>query len=171
MADIRFFAPASRGEAQINASMPRSLWPRVAAHEKAHQRGIARENEATVIGVIVCLASRDPSVFYSGTLGLYVALDHELSRVDPVARLMVWASLTERVVRDLRLESQFWKAYDGLAGAVSEKVNDTYLKAQGVRSGVGSYALTTRLIMQAAATPSLNLGGLLRSAEDKASLK
>ena len=40
------------GEAQINAEMPRTLWPRVAAHEKAHQQGFARENEATVIGVL-----------------------------------------------------------------------------------------------------------------------
>lgn len=43
------------GEAQINAQMPRTLWPRVAAHEQAHQRGFARENEATVVGLLTCL--------------------------------------------------------------------------------------------------------------------
>ena len=35
------------------------------------------------------------------------------------------------------------------AGTVSEKVNDAYLKAQGVALGVGSYSETTRLFMQA----------------------
>jgi hypothetical protein len=153
------------GEAQIDADMPRSLWPRVSAHEKAHQRGFARENEATVIGLITCLSSPDPTVFYGGTLGLFVGFDRELARVDPGARSRVWAALAPRVAEDLRREAEFWKVHEGVAGAVGEKVNDTYLKAQGVKSGVGSYAETTRLILQAAETPGLELGPLLRGAD------
>ncbi len=137
------------GEAQINAEMPRSLWPRVGAHEKAHQRGFARENEATVIGVLVCLASTDPTVFYSGTLGLFASLDRDLAVVDPQARQKLWTRLPKPAVDDFRQEAAFWKAHEGVAGALSEKVNDAYLKGQGVASGVGSYSETTRLFMQA----------------------
>jgi len=145
------------GEAQINAEMPGSLWPRVAAHEQAHQRGIARENEATVVGLLVCLKSPDPLVFYSGALGLYAALDRELFRADPEARARVVALLPERAIRDFGREAEFWKRYEGVAAAVSETVNDTYLKAQGVHSGIGSYNETTRLLLQAVATRSLEL--------------
>lgn len=149
------------GEAQLDVEMPRTLWPRVAGHERAHQRGFARENEATIIGMITCLASPDPTVFYGGTLGLFVGFDREMARADPEARRRIWAALPPRVVDQLEAEAAFWKKHEGAAGKVSEKVNDAYLKAQGVRSGIGSYAETTRLILQAVETPGLNLGRLL----------
>lgn len=149
------------GEAQIDVEMPRTLWPRVAGHERAHQRGFARENEATIIGMITCLSSPDPTVFYGGTLGLFVAFDREMARVDPDARRRIWAALPGRVVDHLGAESAFWKKHEGAAGQVSEKVNDAYLKAQGVRSGIASYAETTRLLLQAVETPGLDLGRLL----------
>ena len=162
-----YFSPWS-GEAQIDGEMPKSLWPRVTAHEKAHQRGFARENEATAIGVLVCLSSTDPRVFYGGTLGLFIGFDHELARVDPETRKEIWKALPKRVVDQLEAESAFWKRHQGTASKVSEKVNDTYLKAQGVRSGIESYAEATRLLLQAIETPTLAIGPLLRSVEDPA---
>jgi len=155
------------GEAQIDTEMPRTLWARVGAHEKSHQRGFARENEAALIGLITCLSSPDPTVFYEGSLGLFVGFDREMARLDPEARRRIWGGLNPRVVDALRLEAAFWKAHEGVAGKVSEKVNDTYLKAQGVRSGIESYAETTRLILQAVETPGLAVGRLL-SAETPA---
>lgn len=146
------------GEAQINREMPRSQWPRVAAHEKAHQRGFARENEATVIGILACLASPDPDVFYAGTLGLFVAFDREMARVDREARRRIWKLLPPRAVANFEAEAAFWSLHEGAASAVSEKVNDTYLKAQGVPSGIRSYGETTRLLLQAIETRSLDLG-------------
>lgn len=145
------------GEAQINGEMPVSLWPRVAAHELAHQRGFARENEATVVGLLACLASKDPFVRYGGSLGLFASLDRELRRLDPSAREAVWARLPRVAVGDFEREAAFWKRFDGPAATVSEKVNDRYLKTQGVRSGVQSYGETTRLLLQAAATPGIRI--------------
>lgn len=137
------------GEAQIDTQMPRTLWPRVAAHEKAHQRGFARENEATVIGVITCLSSPDPTTFYGGALGLFVAFDRQIAKTDSEARRRIWRALPKQVVEDLQNEAAFWKRYQGVASVVGEKVNDTYLKAQGIPSGVLSYDETTRLFIQA----------------------
>lgn len=152
------------GEAQINIQMPRSQWPRVAAHEKAHQRGFARENEASVIGILACLASPDPAVFYGGTLGLFAAFDRELARLDRQARRRIWGLLPLRAVADFEAEAAFWRIHEGVAADVSEKVNDTYLKAQGVSTGVNSYGETTRLMLQALATPGLDLARLLAEA-------
>lgn len=151
------------GEAQINAEMTRTQWPRVAAHEKAHQRGFARENEATVIGVLACLSSSEPAVFYSGALGLFASFDRELAKGGEDVRRRIWAALPPRAVEDFRKEAAFWKAHEGAAAVVGEKVNDTYLKAQGVRSGVKSYGETTRLLLQAMETGGLPLSDLLRN--------
>ncbi len=152
------------GEALINDQMPRSLWPRVVAHELAHQRGFARENEATVMGVLACLASDDPRVFYSGVLGLFAALDRDFAEVDQDARRLLWEGLPDRVRSDFRAETEFWASYKGPAGAVSERVNDAYLKAQGIESGVVSYSETVQLFLQTIGNPSLKLGSLLEAA-------
>lgn len=140
------------GEAQIDAQMPRTLWPRVAAHEKAHQRGFARENEATVIGVITCLSSPDPTTYYGGALGLFVAFDREVAKTDPDVRRRMWDVLPAPVLLDLQNEAAFWKRHQGVASSVGGKVNDTYLKAQGIPSGARSYDETTELFIQAIET-------------------
>ncbi|MEO8358915.1 MAG: DUF3810 family protein [Vicinamibacteria bacterium] len=153
------------GEAQIDGEMPRSTWTRVASHERAHQRGFARENEATVIGIIACLSSSDPRTIYAGSVGLFLALDREVSRVDKDARREIWKLLPKGVVDELKKEAAFWAQFNGMASDVSEKVNDTYLKAQGVPSGTQSYSETTRLFLQAIQTPTLPLGTLLSQSE------
>jgi len=152
------------GEAHINAQMPRTQWPRTVGHEKAHQRGHARENDATVMGVLACLKSSDPTVFYGGALGLFAAFDREVARVDRAARRGVWALLPARAVQDFEAESAFWRLREGVAAEVSERVNDTYLKAQGVQSGVASYGETTILFLQAIRNPRLQLAELLTPA-------
>lgn len=149
------------GEPQIDGEMPRSTWTRVASHERAHQRGFARENEATVIGIIACLSSSDPRTIYAGSVGLFLALDLEVARVDKDARREIWKLLPAGVVDQLKEEGAFWDRFNGVASDVSEKVNDTYLKAQGVQSGTKSYSETTRLFLQAIQTPSLPLRTLL----------
>ena len=58
---------------------------------------------------------------------------------------------------------------EGVAARVSEKVNDTYLKAQGVLKGVESYSETTVLFLRAIDTESLSIGRLLSSSERGAS--
>ena len=45
------------GEANINTNFPDYTIPYTAAHEMAHQRGIAREDEANFIAVLVCISS------------------------------------------------------------------------------------------------------------------
>jgi hypothetical protein len=145
------------GEAHINSQMPRSLWARVAAHEKAHQQGFARENEATVIGLLACLSSSDPLVLYGGALGLFAAFDRVVARLDPDLRRAFWKQLPARAVSDFDAETAFFKEHEGPVDVVSEKVYDTYLKAQGVQTGVASYGETTRLLLQAIETKSLDL--------------
>ena len=47
------------GEANYNRLVPAAMLPHTIAHEKAHQRGIAREDEASFIGYLACMLSAD----------------------------------------------------------------------------------------------------------------
>ena len=48
---------------------------------------------------------------------------------------------------DLKLNREFWAKYDGRIAEVSNKVNDTYLKANGQKDGVKSYNRMVDLIV------------------------
>jgi hypothetical protein len=141
-----FFFPWT-GEANFNRLVPACELSHTIAHEKAHQRAVAREDEANFVGALACLFSGDPAVRYGGALFAENDLLRELSRRrDPeLGRLL--SLRAPGVVRDVEAEAAFWRRYQGLASQVSEAVNDTYLKAQGVREGTGSYAESPRLLI------------------------
>ncbi|MBR2478999.1 MAG: DUF3810 domain-containing protein [Clostridia bacterium] len=58
------------GEANLNVAFPDYTLPYTAAHELAHQRGIAREDEANFIAFLACTASDDLYIQYSGYLNM-----------------------------------------------------------------------------------------------------
>ena len=62
-----FYMPFT-GEPNFNDAQPDFDLPYVIAHEKAHQRGFAREDEANFIAFLVCVNSTDPYLRYSGYL-------------------------------------------------------------------------------------------------------
>jgi hypothetical protein len=72
-----FYMPFT-GEPNFNAAQPDFDLPYVIAHEQAHQRGFAHEDEANFIAFLVCVNSTHPYLRYSGYL-------HALKVVDAVA--------------------------------------------------------------------------------------
>lgn len=58
------------GEANVNVHYPDYTVPFTIAHEMAHQRGIARENEANFIAFLVCVRSDLAYVRYSGYMNM-----------------------------------------------------------------------------------------------------
>ena len=73
------------GEANINTNFPDYTLPYTAAHEMAHQRGIAREDEANFVAFLVCIASDDEYIRYSGYLNLYDYVSSALYSADKQA--------------------------------------------------------------------------------------
>ena len=112
----------------------------------AHQRGIARENEANFIAYLVCIASDDPFMQYSGYLSMYEYLVAPLYSASPELYQKLTAGLDIRVRYDLQCYSQFFDKYrDNVAADVSDTVNDTYLKIQGTAEGSRSYGMVVDL--------------------------
>lgn len=134
------------GEANLNTAFPDYTLPYTAAHELAHQRGIARENEANFVAFLVCMASDDPYIRYSGALNLLEYVSSALARADE-AHYRTWVKhLDARVLGELVAYSHFFDTYrDSSASLVAGAVNDTYLKLHGNEAGTASYGLVVEL--------------------------
>ncbi len=133
------------GESNINVNFPDYTLPYTAAHEMAHQRGIAREDEANFVAFLVCAASDDDYIRYSGYLNLYEYVSNALYRADKDAYTEVRASLDPVARMEMSAYSKFFDKYrENVAATVTETVNNTYLTIQGT-PGTKSYGMVVDL--------------------------
>ncbi len=141
-----FYFPFT-GEANINIDPPPCLIPSTIAHEMAHQRGVASEQEANFVAVLACLESGDPLYVYSGWLFGYVHLCNALYKADADRYFELAAALPEPVKADLWANNEYWARFETKAAQVSEKVYDTMLKSYGQELGVRSYGAVVDLLI------------------------
>jgi Protein of unknown function (DUF3810) len=140
-----FYFPFT-GEPHFNADAPDFQLPFSAAHEMAHQRGVARESEANFVAYLVCVNSRDPFVRYSGYRNGLGVLS-ELAKLEPERAKSLAKRLGPGYAEDSRRAAIFWAKAAGAAGALSRRINDLYLRANRVKSGVEDYRGSTALII------------------------
>jgi hypothetical protein len=137
------------GEPSVNALQPDAALPVVLAHEKAHQRGITHEGEASFAGFLVCSRKTAPPYLrYSAYLFATQSLLGESARFasrEDVAR--AWERLGEGPLADVRALYDFWMRYEGVASDLANEVNDGYLRAMRVPEGVESYGTVVRLLL------------------------
>ncbi|MBE7491034.1 MAG: DUF3810 domain-containing protein [Planctomycetes bacterium] len=139
------------GEANYNRLAPYCTLPHTIAHEKAHQRCIASEDEANFFGTLACMRADDPYARYSGYLFAQRQLLGELFALDPQKAHDLVKRRHPGVQRDVDDVRAYWARYSegvaGTVGQVSTAVNDTYLKINQVQGGVRSYALSAQLLV------------------------
>lgn len=134
------------GEANININFPDYTIPYTAAHEMAHQRGIAREDEANMVAFLVCIGSEDPYIRYSGYLNMYEYVSNALYKADAARFRAVNNSLETTVRQELSAYNDFYETYrDSTVSKVSGTVNNTYLQSQQVPAGTASYGMVVDL--------------------------
>ncbi|WP_285823999.1 DUF3810 domain-containing protein [Schaedlerella arabinosiphila] len=134
-------------EANYNADMVDYNIPFTLCHELSHLRGFMQEEEANFIAFLACIGSDNRDFEYSGYLTGWVYCMNALRRADGEEWQQVREWLDEAAEADLRENSRFWEYYDGAVAEVSDKVNDTYLKANGQSEGVQSYGRMVDLII------------------------
>jgi hypothetical protein len=133
------------GEANINTNFPDYTLPYTAAHEMAHQRGIAREDEANFVAFLVCAASDDEYIRYSGYLNLYEYVANALYSADKEAYAEVRAKLVPEARKEISAYSVFFDKYrENVAANVTGAVNNAYLTIQGT-PGTKSYGMVVDL--------------------------
>lgn len=134
------------GEANVNVNFPDYTVPFTAAHELAHQRGIAREDEANFIAFLVCMESSDPYIRYSACLNLYEYVLSALRSANTELYRTSYAGLPEEIRAEEAAYSAFFKKYEkNVAASVSQSVNNSYLQSQGAAEGTRSYGMVVDL--------------------------
>lgn len=126
------------GEALLNPGIPASQMPHTAAHETAHQRGIAREDEADFVGYLACMASNDATIAYSGTLTMlrYAALT--LSEVDMDAYHALCSRFSAGIAQDYAHQIDYWKQFDTPVAGLVNLTNERYLQTFAFKTDADS---------------------------------
>ena len=133
------------GEANLNVNFPDYTIPYTAAHEMAHQRGIAREDEANFMAFLVCIHSDDPYIRYCGYLNTYEYVASALYRADKDLYFKAAERMDQAVNLEMVAYNDFYDKYrDTTASQISGAVNDSYLQSQGT-PGTVSYGMVVDL--------------------------
>lgn len=134
------------GEANLNVDFPDYTLPFTAAHEFAHQRGLARENEANFMAFLVCINSDDPYIQYSGYLNLYEYVASALYSADHDLYFEVYSSVPAHAKQEMRAYSAFYEKYrESEAGQIGSSINNAFLQANGNKEGTKSYGMVVDL--------------------------
>lgn len=136
------------GEASINTDIPVYDLGHTATHEVAHTMGFAKENECNFLGWLACSVSGQPDYIYSGHLQAYIYCSNALYKADKELWRKATQKCSEGVIADLRNSSEYWKQFEGEVQESSQKVNDTFIKVNGVESGVLSYNEMVELMLR-----------------------
>ena len=136
------------GESNVNVDSPACLLPSTVAHELAHQRGIAWEQECNFLGVLASVTSGMPDYVYSGWLLGFIHLGNALYETDPEAYWAIRNALPETVSADLRDNNAYWDQFrDNVVEKVSDTVYDAVLKSYGDANGMKSYSMVVELLV------------------------
>jgi Protein of unknown function (DUF3810) len=134
------------GEPNFNTEQPDCDLPFAIAHEMAHQRGYAREDEADFIAFLVCINSSHPYVRYSGYLHAMNVLGL-LARVAPRRYNEVIIALAPGARADLERANSFWLRNEGQLSQATYKVTNVYLRVNQVKAGLKNYNEVVALII------------------------
>ena len=135
-------------EANVNVDIEDFSIPYTMLHEMAHQRGFMREDEANFIAYLVGIKSGNVEFMYSSTMLALISSGNALYKQNSDMYFEIRSSYSEGVVKDIRAQIEYWTKYeDTVVSTVSNRINDTYLKANAQADGVKSYGRMVDLLL------------------------
>lgn len=141
-----FFFPFT-AEANLNIDFPPSMLPSTVAHELAHQRGVAKEQEANFVAVLSSLEYGDAEYCYSACLLAYTHLGNALYSADYDRFAAVYRGLSPYVLRDFEVNREYWKKFETPVQTVSTEIYDSFLKSYDQELGMKSYGACVDLLV------------------------
>ena len=136
------------GESTLNVDCPAVFLPVTVAHELAHQRGVAAEQEANFVGVMAATTGGDAVYQYSGWLFGYLHLSNALYSADPQLATESYATLCAEAQTDMADNNAYWKRWEGPVRETGEKVYTAFLQGYGQELGMRSYGACVDLLVE-----------------------
>ena len=143
-------------ECNVNTAQPDFSIPYTAAHESAHSRGIAFENECNFLAFLSCINSEYPEFRYSGYMEAFKYCSNALFAYDIDMWQQAHDMLSPEMIADFSAENKYIHDHEVelkvgnvsvSVSQVSGAVNDSFIKVQGVADGGLSYGRVTELIL------------------------
>lgn len=135
------------GEANVRAGVPALDYPKMLAHEKAHQRGVARESEANFWAYMSASRSTDAISRYSAFRFANRQILGSLLQLDREAAAEIAGQSLPGVLRDIEDSRRYWAQFQGRGRAIGSSVNNAFLRSNRVEGGVRSYSMSALLII------------------------
>lgn len=135
------------GEAHYNGGAPPVGHPQTVAHEMAHQRGYAREDEANFVGFLAAALAPDTWPRYSAHVFAHRQLIRAIAIHDPEVAMDLIKRRLPGVQRDIDASNAYWARFAGPARRAAATVNDTYLRTHRVPGGILSYGRSVELLV------------------------
>ena len=141
-----FFFPFT-AEANVNTETPSAYFASTVAHELAHQRGVAKEQEANFVAVLASLEYGDPDYVYSAAVLAYTHLGNALYDADYEKWEEIYKGLDEKVLADLKANREYWQRFDTPVQKASNTVYENFLYSYNQDLGLKSYGACVDLLV------------------------
>jgi len=133
-----YYNPLS-AEANINMLLPAWVLPFVTCHEMAHQQGIAREDEANLLGYLTAVQSDDVNFQYSACYSMLRYLLFEVQLKSPDDYEALYQEISPEILVNFKAERVFWQKYNSQMSSYMNVAFDKFLKLNRQKSGIQSY--------------------------------
>jgi hypothetical protein len=133
-----YYNPLS-GEANVNMMLNSANLPFVTCHEISHQLGVAREDEANLVGYLVSTHSTDLNFQYSGIYCVLKNVLFEIGITSPMDYKLLKEKINASTLADFKKDRDFWRRYNSDMFGYMDVALDQFLKLNSQRKGVGSY--------------------------------
>lgn len=136
------------GEANVNVDAPACTVPATIAHEMAHQRMVASEQECNFLGIAACTSCDDIVFQYSGYFMGLIHLCNALYSVAPDTWYdIAGRTFTQELSQDWRDNNDYWAALSSPAEDTAQEVYDSFLKNNDQTLGIRSYGACVDLLV------------------------
>ena len=134
------------GEANLNIDSPACYLPSTIAHEMAHQRGIASEQECNFIAIAASTTAQSPAYRYSGWLMGFTYLQRPVPGGSGGLEAGAGAAAGHGGGGPGD-NSAYWAEFEGPVNDAAQKVYDSFLKSSGESRGTQSYGTVVDMLM------------------------
>lgn len=136
-------------EFNLNGDLLPSQYPATYAHEMAHLLGITGEAEANLYAYLVCTASDNPEIRFSGHFSLFPHVLRNASNLLSADEQQQFVDTVRPEVIQLYKDNHaYWaEKYSPAIGDVQDVVYDWYLKGNKIESGRKNYSEVIALVM------------------------